>query len=89
MAFIEANKTIFLEWCGPAFNAAALSAFYKICYIILGNIEIKESSSLREKCPYLGFSWSVFSRIWLNAGKCGPEKFRIRTLFTKSLYKMG
>ena len=34
--------------------------------------------SLREKCPYL----SVFS---LNAGKYGPEKLRIRTLFTQWL----
>ena len=44
---------------------------------------------LREKCPYSEFFWSVFSRIRTeygeilgNAGKYGPEKLRIRTLFT-------
>ena len=36
------------------------------------------SIRLREKCPYSEFSWSVFSP---NAGKYGPEKLRIRTLF--------
>ena len=51
--------------------------------------------SLREKRPYWDIFWSVFPRIrteygeirstvsGLNAGKCGPEKLRIRTLFTQ------
>ena len=53
--------------------------------------------TLREKCPYSTFSWSVFSRIWTkyfpytlclsvfspNAGKCGQEKLWIWTLFTQ------
>ena len=34
----------------------------------------------REKCPYSEFFWSVFSP---NEGKYGPEKLRIRTLFTQ------
>ena len=48
--------------------------------------------SLRENSPYSEFFWSVFSRIWTeygdlsvfspNAGQYGPEKLRIRTLFT-------
>ena len=48
--------------------------------------------TVREKCPYSEFFWSVFSRIWTeygeisvfspNAGKYGPEKLQIRTLFT-------
>ena len=33
-----------------------------------------------EKCPYSEFFWSVFSP---NAGKYGPEKLRIWTLFTQ------
>ena len=37
---------------------------------------------LREKCLYSGFFWSVFSP---NAGRYGPEKLRIRTLFTQCL----
>ena len=50
---------------------------------------------LCKKCPYPGFSWSVFSAFGLNtdetlyfsvyspnAGKCAPEKLRIWTLFT-------
>ena len=44
--------------------------------------------SLREKCPYSEFFWSVFSCIWTeygemqskSLGKYGAEKFRIRTL---------
>ena len=38
--------------------------------------------SLREKCPYSEFFWSAFS---LNEGKYGPEKLRIRTLFTQDM----
>ena len=43
--------------------------------------------TLREMCPYLEFFWYVFSRIrseyafCSNAGKYGPKKLRIRTLF--------
>ena len=50
--------------------------------------------TLRKKCPYLEFFWSVFSRIWAeygdtpylfvfssNVGKYGLEKLRIRTPF--------
>ena len=36
--------------------------------------------SLGEKCPYLGFFRSAFSRI---RTKYGPEKIRIRKLFTQ------
>ena len=39
-----------------------------------------------EKCPYLKFFWSVFSP---NAGKYGPEKLRIRTLFTQCSVSSG
>ena len=38
--------------------------------------------SLREKCPYSEFLWSVFSQ---NARKYETEKFRIRTLFTQCI----
>ena len=48
--------------------------------------------TLRKKYPYSDFFWSVFSRIQTlltpclsvcspNAGKCGPEKLRIRSIF--------
>ena len=47
--------------------------------------------TLRKKSPYLDFSLSVFSRIQTlltpylsvcspNAGKCGPEKLRLRSI---------
>ena len=48
--------------------------------------------TLREKCPYLEFFWSVFCHIWTEyvslriQSKCGkywPEEFRIQTLFTQ------
>ena len=49
--------------------------------------------ALREKCPYSEFFWSVYSRIRTEygkipvfsptAGKYGPEKVRIRKLFTQ------
>ena len=50
----------------------------------------KSKFTLSEKCPYSEFFWSVFLRIWTeylsilspNAGKYGPEKLRIWTLFT-------
>ena len=35
-------------------------------------------AALREKCSYLEFFWSAFSRI---RTEYGPEKLRIRTLF--------
>ena len=42
--------------------------------------------ALSEKCPYLKIFWSIFSRIWTEYGeiirKYGPEKLKIRTLFT-------
>ena len=38
------------------------------------------NQSLREKCPYSEFFWSLFSR---DAGIYGPEKLRIQTLFTQ------
>ena len=37
-------------------------------------------TSMREKCPYSEFFWSVFS---LTTGKYGPEKLRIWTLITQ------
>ena len=39
-----------------------------------------KSLSLREKCPYA----ELFSP---NAGKCGPEKFQMRTLSTQGMTK--
>ena len=46
-----------------------------------------EKGTLRKKCPYLEFFWPIFSP---NEGKHGPEKPRIRTLFTqwKGCYKI-
>ena len=38
-----------------------------------------KTKSPRKKCPYSELFWSVFCP---NAGKCGPEQLRIRTLFT-------
>ena len=42
--------------------------------------------ALSEKCPYLKIFWSIFSSIWTEYGeiirKYGPEKLKIRTLFT-------
>ena len=51
----------------------------------------EKTITLHEKCPYSEFFWSVFSP---NMGKYGPEKLRIRTLFTqckldKSYVKQG
>ena len=46
--------------------------------------------TLREKYPYMEFSWSAFSCIAYlsafipNVAKYEPEKLRIRTLFTQS-----
>ena len=52
------------------------------------NDNVTELVAVRENFPQTEFSWSVFSRIWTeygevcpNAGKYGPEKLRIRTLF--------
>ena len=64
--------------------------------IMITQNEVFCQRTLREKCPYSEFFWSVISRIWTeygemlcispysrNVGKCGPEKLRIRTLFTQ------
>ena len=48
-----------------------------------------QKRSLREKCPYSEFFWSVLSCIRTeyrespNAGKYRPEKLRMQTLFTQ------
>ena len=47
------------------------------------HVDILDRGTLREKCPYLECFWSVFSHIFPNAGKYGPEKLRIRTFFTQ------
>ena len=41
--------------------------------------------STSEKCSYSESFWSVFSP---NAGKYGPEKFRIRTFFTQCVLQV-
>ena len=64
---------------------------YRGTNILTGSLQ---EETLREKCPYSDFFWSIFSRIWTfftlylsvcspNAGKYGPEKLRIRPLFTQ------
>ena len=70
---------------------------------ILKEIDPMEDTSyysLREKCPYSEFSWSVFPRIRTEHGeirsispysvrmreKYRPEKLRIETLFTQWLF---
>ena len=58
--------------------------------------KLKSQHTLHEKCLYLEFFWSVFPVFWQNtenaiylsvfipnAGKYGPEKLRIPTLFTQ------
>ena len=44
----------------------------------LGSAKKRLRLTLREKCPYLEFFWSVFSP---NAEKYRPEKLRIQSLF--------
>ena len=39
--------------------------------------------TLREKWPYSDLFWSEISVFSPNAGKCGPEKLQMRTLFTQ------
>ena len=50
----------------------------------IGSTERERTASgtlrLRENCPRSKYFWSVVSP---NVRKCGPEKLRIRTLFTK------
>ena len=68
----------------------AKCVFFKFFKISIKDIHKKtKTSTLREKCPYLELFLSTFSRIRTeygvfspNAGKCGSEKLRIRTLFT-------
>ena len=90
-AFIEANKNFFGRWELDFKNG------FKNKYVgrskIVKLMQFSHIPTLREKCPYSEFFWSVISRIWTeygeipsirpNAGKCGPKKLRIRTLFTQ------
>ena len=54
-----------------------------------------EFDSPREKCPYSGLFWSVFSRIRTeygeipspNTGKYGAEQLRIRALVELTLWE--
>ena len=55
-------------------NILLLLVFYLLLLLV--------TSSLRGKCPYSEFFWSLFSCIWT---KYGPEKLGIRTLFTQCL----
>ena len=50
--------------------------------IFVAITKIPLTLSLREKCPYSEFFSSEFSCIH---SKCGPEKFRIWTLFKQCL----
>ena len=52
---------------------------------VIGTRTLSTILLLREKFPYSEFFWSVFSP---NAGKYGPEKLRIRTLFTWCLISL-
>ena len=61
------------------------------------SIRIYLDMTLREKCRYSEFFWSVFSAFGLNtekyifslnAGKYGPGKLRIQSLFTQCDLKM-
>ena len=56
------------------------SVFLLRCYISGPHLVIR--LSLREKCQYLEFFQSVFSRI---RTEYGPEKLRIRTPFTQCI----
>ena len=60
---------------------SAIEQFVTVSNLLHNFLQI--SSALREKCPYLGLFWSVFSRIRTkygetlrissNVGKYGPE----------------
>ena len=49
---------------------------------------IKDSHILREKCPYLEFFWSVFSRVWTEYGEIlsQPSKLLIFSRFSQSVF---
>ena len=65
-------------------HSSDISHLYKIGHRYAGmwTYDIFCNQSLREKCPYSEFLWSVFSP---NAGKYGPGKLQIRTCFTQSI----
>ena len=67
----DSNTTLIFIWCSYVVTIGA--HYYAV---------IIEGLSLREKCPYEEFFWPV---IGLNCGKYGPEKLRIRALFTQFL----
>ena len=85
-------------WC--KFNPFHTTGFFKERLVVwnrlIGN---RHRDTLREKCPYLEFFWSVFfphsdwirrdtpylSLFSLNAGKSGPEQLRIRTFSMQCL----
>ena len=66
------------------------------------NARSSKKVSLRKRCLYSEFSWTVFSRISIcskafkafikpfeapQRRKCGPEKLRIQKLFTQIVFK--
>ena len=48
----------------------------------LFSLTFSSKFSLREKCPYSEVFWSAFSP---DEGESGPERLRIRTLFTRCM----
>ena len=83
---------------------ASLAQNYYCCYCLLLLLNLLlllllfSWCSLRKKCPYLEFFWSIFSCIRTeidisylvvfssNVEKYGPEEFQIQTLFTQWLF---
>ena len=96
--FTTSDFFTFWEECFQNLNFLNKNLFFRQCSNTF--IDEIEHISLREKCPYSEFFWFVLFRIRTeygeyltvfspNAGKHGPEKLRIRTLFTQFMYKLA
>ena len=72
---IRTLKSWFLQFLTPNIFAILI-----LKYSLVKQIN-NHKSSLREKCPYSEFFWSVFSRIWT----ISPYSVRMRELLTSNL----
>ena len=96
MSIINNNSTLIINLPSRFISQTIESEYF--VYADYSDYPVYTRHSLREKCTYSEFLWSVFSRphsdviqrdtdylsvFSPNAGKYGPEKLRVWTQFTQ------
>ena len=80
LTYLGPKYAIFTKWSHGFLNQKLNIGNMRVVHAAYVKRNWKYYDSLREKCPYSKFFWSVFSHI---RTEYGPEKLQIRTLFTQ------